>query len=295
MPFIIAVSVMALLSLFLLIRLIAVKKELRRVTKLMSENKENANINVDFVDGDLQEMIVEVNRLYAEIGRIRFEGKEEEKTIRESISMISHDMRTPLTSIIGYLQIAERSEDKEEVLQNVEIALERAKYLNRLINDFFEISLIESGNVSIKEEKINLSEIICEEILTESPEIDRKGIEPVFEQADSDIFVTADRKMLGRIVQNLTSNAVKYSTGKLEFKIEKSDDKTLLYMISSTDNKIDTQRVFDRFYKEDSSRTGGGAGLGLYICKRFAEQMGGDITASQDGEEFEICLTLKKP
>ena len=292
MPFIIAVSVMVVLILFLLIRLIAVKKELRRVTKLMSENKENANINVDFVDGDLQEMIVEVNRLYAEIGRIRFEGKEEEKTIRESISMISHDMRTPLTSIIGYLQIAERSEDKEEVLQNVEIALERAKYLNRLINDFFEISLIESGNVSIKEEKINLSEIICEEILAESPEIDRKGIEPVFEQADSDIFVTADRKMLGRIVQNLTSNAVKYSTGKLEFKIEKSDDKTVLYMISSTDKKIDTDRVFDRFYKEDSSRTGGGAGLGLYICKCFAEQMGGDIAASQEGEEFEIRLTI---
>ncbi|MBR6256041.1 MAG: HAMP domain-containing histidine kinase [Lachnospiraceae bacterium] len=292
MPFIIAVSVMVVLILFLLIRLIAVKKELRRVTKLMSENKENANINVDFVDGDLQEMIVEVNRLYAEIGRIRFEGKEEEKTIRESISMISHDMRTPLTSIIGYLQIAERSEDKEEVLQNVEIALERAKYLNRLINDFFEISLIESGNVSIKEEKINLSEIICEEILAESPEIDRKGIEPVFEQADSDIFVTADRKMLGRIVQNLTSNAVKYSTGKLEFKIEKSDDKTVLYMISSTDKKIDTDRVFDRFYKEDSSRTGGGAGLGLYICKCFAEQMGGDIAVSQEGEEFEIRLTI---
>ncbi|MBR3736174.1 MAG: HAMP domain-containing histidine kinase [Lachnospiraceae bacterium] len=292
MPFIITVSVMVVLILFLLIRLIAVKKELRRVTKLMSENKENANINVDFVDGDLQEMIVEVNRLYAEIGRIRFEGKEEEKTIRESISMISHDMRTPLTSIIGYLQIAERSEDKEEVLQNVEIALERAKYLNRLINDFFEISLIESGNVSIKEEKINLSEIICEEILAESPEIDRKGIEPVFEQADSDIFVTADRKMLGRIVQNLTSNAVKYSTGKLEFKIEKSDDKTVLYMISSTDKKIDTDRVFDRFYKEDSSRTGGGAGLGLYICKCFAEQMGGDIAVSQEGEEFEIRLTI---
>ena len=292
MPFIITVSVMVVLILFLLIRLIAVKKELRRVTKLMSENKENANINVDFVDGDLQEMIVEVNRLYAEIGRIRFEGKEEEKTIRESISMISHDMRTPLTSIIGYLQIAERSEDNEEVLQNVEIALERAKYLNRLINDFFEISLIESGNVSIKEEKINLSEIICEEILAESPEIDRKGIEPVFEQADSDIFVTADRKMLGRIVQNLTSNAVKYSTGKLEFKIEKSDDKTVLYMISSTDKKIDTDRVFDRFYKEDSSRTGGGAGLGLYICKCFAEQMVGDIAVSQEGEEFEIRLTI---
>ena len=292
MPFIIIISVMALLLLFLLIKLIAVKKELRRIARLMSENKEEANLNVDFVDGDLQGMIVEVNRLYAKMSHIRYEGKEEEKTIRESISMISHDMRTPLTSIIGYLQIAERSDDNEELRQNVEIALERARYLNRLINDFFEISLIESGSVTVKEEKINLSGIICEEVLAESPEIDKKGIEPVFEQADSDIFVTADRKMLCRIVQNLTSNAVKYSTGKLEFKIEKSDDKTVLHIISSTDKQIDTDRVFNRFYKEDSSRSSGGAGLGLYICKRFAEQMGGDITASQEGGEFEIRLFL---
>ena len=173
-----------------------------------------------------------------------------------------------------------------------EIALERARYLNKLINDFFEISLIESGSVSVRPERLNLSEIICEEILAESPEIDRKGIEPSFDQADADVFVMADKKMLKRIVQNLTSNAVKYSTGTLRFVIEEKDEQILLRIITSADGKIDTDRVFDRFYKEDSARTGDGAGLGLYICKRLALQMGGDITATQEGERFEIELSL---
>lgn len=293
MPFILIISIMAALLVFLLIKLTAVKKELRRVVKLMAENRDDRNINVDFVDGDLQDMIVEVNRLYAKVTRIRYESREEEKTIRESISMISHDMRTPLTSIIGYLQIAERSADTEEIHQNVEIALERARYLNKLINDFFEISLIESGSVSMKMERINICEMICEEILAESPEIDKRNIEPVFEQADTDITVTADRKMLGRIIQNLTANAVRYSTGKLEYKVECNETETRIRIISSTDKQIDTGRVFERFYKEDSSRSGGGAGLGLYICKRFALQMGGDVSASQDGIDFEITLILR--
>lgn len=292
------IIILIALVLFLCIKLLLVKKELRRVTFEMKSNEDGRPMNVDFVDNDLQNMIVQVNQLYEYIMKIKAEGKEDEEKIRESISMISHDMRTPLTSIIGYLQVAERSEDRAEMIENIDIALDRAKYLNKLVNDFFELSLIQSGQVEIKVEKVNLSEVICEEILAESPEIDRKGIEPSFSQAEENIYVQADRKKLERVIQNLISNAVKYSVKRLEFNIEDSSGTSekepayTLKIITDATEEIDTSRIFDRFYQQDSSRTKGGAGLGLYICKNFAELMGGSIRAEQKDGEFVVILEL---
>ena len=288
------IIILTALVLFLSIKLIVIKKEMRRITGDMKENADGRNINVDFIDKDLQNMIMEVNCLYENIMKIKAEGKENEEKIRESISMISHDMRTPLTSIIGYLQVAERSDDKADINSNIDIALDRAKYLNKLVNDFFELSLIESGQVSVDLERVNLCEVICEEILAESPEIDRHGIEPTFEQAEQNIYVSADKKKLVRIVQNLISNAVKYSDKRLEFKIETGSgtEKVEMCIITDSGTKIDTDRIFDRFVKGDSARASGGAGLGLYICRNFARMMGGDISAEQDDENFIIRLEL---
>lgn len=288
------ISVLIALVLFLFVWLLLLKKEMRRISLEMKENEDRRQMNIDLVDGDLQSMITEVNKLYEEILRVKIDTMKEEDRLKESVSMISHDMRTPLTSIIGYLQVAQRSEDEAEVEQNVEIALERAKYLNKLVNDFFEISLIDSEQVDINMDRVNLCEVICEEILAESPEIDRKGLEPSFEQSDENIYVNADKEKLVRIIQNLISNAVRYSDKRLEFKIVPEEDgMTQMKIITDPGAKIDTDSIFDRFVKGDSARSNGGAGLGLYICKGFAEMMGGDIKASQDEESFTITLSLQ--
>ena len=289
------IFILIIIILFLLIKIFLMKKEMRRITSEMNDNPDNNQVSVDFVDGDLQKLIVQINNLYESVMKIKVEGKEDEKKIRESISMIAHDMRTPLTSIIGYLQVAERLDDAGEKNENIEIALERARYLNKLVNDFFELSLIESGQVNVQMEKVNLSEIICEEILSESPEIDRKGIEPVFEQAEENIYVYADKKKLERVIQNLISNAVKYSVKKLEFVIGIEEAPVItLRIITDATESINTDKIFDRFYQQDSSRTKGGAGLGLYICKSFVEMMYGSISAKQEGDLFEIDLKLAK-
>ena len=289
------IIVLIILVLFLLVRLILIKKELKRVTTVMKDNPGHEQMNMDFVDRDLQRMIAEVNKLYAEILKICAESKADENKLKESVSVISHDMRTPLTSIIGYLQVAVRSDDSDEIKDSVRIALERARYLNELVNDFFELSLIESDQVDIRIESVNLSGIICEEILAESPQIDRKGLEPVFAQQDKDFYVKADAQKLTRVIQNLISNAVKYSDHRLEFTVNECEDRTTeLKIITDASEKIDTGKIFDRFYQNDSSRTKGGAGLGLYICKSFVEMMDGSISAKQEGSVFEILLTLNR-
>ena len=104
------IIILIALVLFLSVKLILMKGQMKRVIGEMKSNPDKRQMNVDFVDSDLQNMIIEVNHLYEYILQIKAEGKEEESKMRESISMISHDMRTPLTSIIGYLQIAEKTE-----------------------------------------------------------------------------------------------------------------------------------------------------------------------------------------
>lgn len=287
------VIMLTVLVLLLSLKLFLLKRQLKHVVNGMKDNPDKRQLSVDFIDGDLQKMIVEVNQLYEYVLQIKAEGKEEESKIRESISMISHDMRTPLTSIIGYLQIAKKSSDQKEMIANVDIALERAKYLNKLVNDFFELSLIETDQVDVELEKVNLCEIICEEILAENMEIDAKGLEPRFDQAEQNIYVHADRKKLSRVIQNLISNAVKYSDRRLEFQIDRECEGCVrLLIITDPGDKIDANRIFDRFVKGDSARSNGGAGLGLYICKRFVEMMGGTVKAEQDEKRFEITLTL---
>ena len=294
--FVVTTILLAGIILFLCLKLFLVKKEMRRITEELLAKEDESNVCVDFIDRDLQKLVLVINNLYDRILRIKAENREEEKMLRESVSMISHDMRTPLTSIIGYLQVAKKSTDKEEILQNLDIALERAKYLNRLVNDFFELSLIESGQVESKPERVNISELICEEILAESPAIDARGIEPVFLQADENIYVMADRKLLARVIQNLTSNAVKYSDGRLEFRLEELAGASHIAMpiLSSTVQEIETDKIFRRFYKEDSARSKGGAGLGLYIVKCFVECMNGTVRAEKEGEEFRIIVELEK-
>lgn len=288
-----AVIILMVLVLLLSLKLILLKRQMKHAVHGMKDNPDKRQLSVDFIDGDLQKMIIEVNHLYEYVLQIKAEGKEEESKIRESISMISHDMRTPLTSIIGYLQIAKRSADQKEMIANVEIALERAKYLNKLVNDFFELSLIETDQVDLELEKVNLCEIICEEILAENVEIDAKGLEPRFDQAEQNVYVQADRKKLSRIIQNLISNAVKYSAKRLEFQIDQECEGCVrLQIITDPGDKIDANRIFDRFVKGDSARSNGGAGLGLYICKRFVEMMGGTVKAEQDEKRFAITLTL---
>ena len=284
------IGILLIIVILLLVKLFLLKKEIRKATARLSKD-DNRALPVDGVDKDLGRLIARINRMYEDTLRIRNEANKDEKALRNSISMISHDMKTPLTSVIGYLQLARKSEG-DEVQKNIDIALERAKYLNELVNDFFEVSLVDSGKYVQNPETMNICEIICEEIFALSPSFDKRGIEPGFENSDEDIRITTDRKMFKRIIQNLLSNCIKYSENKTDLSVKRDNGKVRIKIISGCCNKVDTDKMFDKFYREDEARTGEGAGLGMYICKKFTERLGGDIFAEQIDDELIVNLTL---
>ena len=282
---------LVLAVIFLGWKLALVTRQMKKLTKQMREQRESF-LSVELIDKDLEMLVTEMNELIDSVKEVRAEAGRDQESLRASISMISHDMRTPLTSVIGYLQLAEKNCKEEESLQEIRIALERAKYCSRLVNDLYEVSVIDLGTDAPEFENVNLCQVVCEEILAAHPQFEDRGIIPVFEQADEDIWVWADPRQITRVVQNLISNAVKYSAGKVDFSVTQGK-RVLLNVTNDLCGEVDTERIFDRFYQGDVSRSRGGSGLGLYICRRFVENMGGEIRAECEDGKLAVKVELE--
>ena len=290
MKYMIIIVLLIMVVSFLSLKLYLVKHQMRKIVKQLEEQGENF-ISVDFVDRDLERVALKINENLDLIQKIKAEAVKGEQAMKSSISMISHDMRTPLTSVIGYLQLAEKNCQEQETLEDIKIALDRAKYTNKLVDDFFELSVIDLNQYTPVMEKVNICEVVCEEILANYLEFEKKGITPLFEQADDVIGVWADSKLLMRVIQNLISNGMKYSTGKMEFSITQ-DDKVVLSISNSISQSIDVEKIFDKFYRADSARNSDGVGLGLYICRKFMEEMEGNISAYSKDDMLTIKVEL---
>lgn len=294
MAYIIIILLLIAAVSFTAVKLWLIKRQLKEMKGQMEAQAEGF-VSVDFVDRDVEAVAMKINGLLGELQKVRAEAVKGEQALKASVSMISHDMRTPLTSVIGYLQLARKACREGEVLKNIDIALERAEYSGRLIDDFFELSVADSGSYAPVMEKVNLCEAVCEEILGSYPEFEKKGITPLFGQADDAIWVWADRKMLARVIQNLISNGLKYSSGKMLFEVTEGEKITLFVsnsVLDSVSGAIDPERIFDRLYRADSSRNSEGTGLGLYICRKMTEGMNGHIGASCSDGRLVVKIEL---
>lgn len=253
-------------SVVMCIKLFSYKRQIRDITNQVREfkhRKTNKKINIEIADKDIEELACEVNE-YLEL----YKRNEEEKivfenTLKQGIANMSHDLRTPLTSIIGYLKLLENDEiDKKEAMN---ILKNKTNKLNILINDFFELASIESEDYELDMIKVNLTNIVRDEILSLYEAFQDKGLKPKINILDKPIFIMSDKDSLERIIDNLLSNTLKYAEKDIEINLEESNDKVIL-KISNICTSIDEKDVlymFDRFYMADKVRKGQGAGLGL--------------------------------
>lgn len=288
---------------FLSVKLYSIKKQLQDISwQLKNQGEQDTHpLSIDFVDVDVVDMTVQINAMIEKMQLLHAQSRRKEAEIKSSIALISHDMRTPLTSVIGYLQLAEKSCKEKETLENIRIAKERADYCNKLVQDFFELSAAESEAYEFNMQKVDISALLCEQILADYPNFEKKKITPVFEQKDKAFYVQADVELLKRVLQNLITNSINYSSGTVVFQLSdekgkedfgKDADSVVLTISNSVKQQIDAEKVFDRFYRADSARSTGGSGLGLYICRRFIENMGGRIWAECGNGRFVISMKL---
>lgn len=282
-------------SVVLAVKYISLKRQIRSFGRQVEQRKNinySSPIKVDFFDKDIVALAVKLNE-HTDIQRsLDVEYKRSKEQLNNVISGISHDFRTPLTASLGYLQMIEKSGGLTgKNAEYLEIALQKNTYLKELSDEFFELSKIESGHEEMTVESVNLSNLISDLVMEQYNWMQERNISPDFHIADG-IVINSNRRYIMRIVENLLSNAEKYTFTRLGISLSEDNGKIILSAFNDTENgtEIDINRVFEPFYKP-SSRNKNGSGLGLYVVKCLAEKLFADVFAEFDNSgDFRITV-----
>ncbi len=277
--------------------IVGYKREFRRINKEISNNlDEYVNIKTKSVDKDVENLVENINLIFDSKQKVVAEKKKKEEELRASISNMSHDLRTPLTSIMGYLQMIKSEKpseaDKKEYMDIVE---KRTKSLQKLISSFYDLSRIEGNEYNFNYKKVNLSNVLCENIAVFYNDFINNNIEPVIEIEEGIKEIISDEGAITRIFSNLIGNMIKHGENYVKISLKKEND----IIITEFTNKAtgltqeNVDKLFNRFYTVDNSRSDRNTGLGLYITKVLVEKLGYNITAKLENENLKIKISWK--
>lgn len=277
-------------------KLIRNKLQLKNINKQLEKlnNKlSRETIKVSLGDSDIERLACNINNYINKSESICNETKRHEVMLKQQISDISHDLRTPLTSIIGYIQLLESEKlDEKQKKEYLRIIHNKASVLGNLINCFFELSIIDSEEYPINIKKLDITALIYNTILSNYTIMKNKHIEPEVDIYNNAININSDEIVCERIVQNLITNAVKYTEGTIYMKLTRNSKGEAEFLISNEIKNLEEKEVnalLNRFYTVDKARTKGNTGLGLYIVKVLINRINGKIEVIYDKE----ILTFK--
>jgi len=245
-----------------------------------------------------------MNLLVAELKRSLDEERKAEQTKNELITNVSHDLRTPLTSILGYLGLIEqdRYRDEVELRHYVQVAYAKAERLNVLIQDLFEYTRMRHDVIPLNKKPFNLVEMMNQLLVHYRLSLENAKMKGHLVTNLNELQIEGDPDKLVRVFENLLSNAIQYGAtgGRVDICLSRQNQAALVEVVNYGEEipAGDLPYLFDRFYRVDKSRTEhkGGSGLGLAIAKGIVEKHGGTITATSDGNgtNFRVRLPLKE-
>lgn len=293
--------VLALIAIILLTRLFLVKREIRSIAKQLREYNEfqsGKQIDVQFVDKSIEELAYEVNRHLQISDKMVVAQKKSEDELKRAVAYISHDLRTPLTTILGCIQIIEREGITEERKNEyIQMAGNRGAKLQELLNEFFSLSTVESPDYKLNLEYLNLNNIFYDIIAGFYDRFVDKNIEPEVEVENSHINIVGDTIAINRILENILSNVIKYTEGEVKISLKKEKQFGVVRIQNYTEklSEKDVERIFDKFYIGDKSRKADevSTGLGLAISKILIEKLNGSIQCTLN-DSF-ICIECRFP
>ncbi|HIU02680.1 MAG TPA: GHKL domain-containing protein [Candidatus Onthocola gallistercoris] len=219
-----------------------------------------------------------------------------EKMKVDLITNVSHDLKTPLTSIIGYIDLLKKMELSDEARDYVDILAQKSERLKAMIQDVFEVSKATSGNADMRIEQLDICKLLIQTLGDMEDKIERSGRTIKRNMPEEGIYVMADGHKLYRIYQNIMENALKYSLEGtriyVDVTVERNQVQTVVKNISSYEMNFTEETITERFTRGDVSRTTEGHGLGLAIVKSFSEACGGRFHIDIDGDLFKAILTF---
>ena len=289
------IGCLAAVILILLLRLIVIKKNIREAAEELKKTRDeeyNRQIRITLSDRDMEKLAAELNKNIDYQKSLKLETEQSRQSIKQSVADIAHDLRTPLTVIKGNLQMLDKEELSPKACENLKISEQKADALKEMVDEFFEMSVLESDSGPVEFDKIDIVGFLAEFIVENENLIREKNLTPEINFPEKSVFVKADRKMLERVMSNLMTNILKYAEESFFLTVEEQESGCRILMGNKVKDpaSIDVEKIFDRTYRADKARSVGGAGLGLYIAKLLVEKQKGSIGAKLKDDKliFEI-------
>ena len=250
--------------------------------------------------GNEQHVITSVNALVDSAVQSMDDERKIEKSKDELITNVSHDLRTPLTSIIGYLGLIEdkQYQNEEDILKYTHIAYEKAKQMKNLVDDLFEYTKVQQHGAPVNIMRVDLDQLLEQLTASFALEAERRGIEISSKVVPNPLMIEADPEKLGRVFNNLVANAFKYGNGASYIRITAHQEQANVVVKVANDGtpipKEAQSHLFERFYRAEASRSRatGGTGLGLAIVKSIVDLHHGQVTVTSDENETAFIVTL---
>lgn len=272
----------------------AIKKADKDLKSIIRNIDENQIIKQEEPNKELENLLATINDSLKAIRSERIIYEKREKEFQKQIENISHDLRTPLTSILGYLKILDQSGLEQEDKEALAIIQRKAYLLQRLISQFYDFSRLTSEDYVLEMEQIDIARLLRETVIDYYQELSVKNLEIDLVIPEHPIFVEANSNAMERVFLNLLQNACRYAESRLKIGIEQSKDEvTVSFENNVTDfSEDDSNSIFERFYMRDNARSDGASGLGLTIAKHLVEKMHGMLEAELKDEKW-LRLKIK--
>lgn len=283
----IMIFIIFIIIFFLLIwRRISYVSKIKSTVRNITEGNLSNRVSLKYKN-ELCELAEDINYMALKI-------EKEEKNRNEFFTNIAHDLRTPLTTILGYINMIknDKYESRDELNNYIDIMDKKGLYLKRMLDDFFEYSKLSSNDIVLEKQKLEVNELARQISEEEEDEFMQKGLKLLLKLPQESIYIEADPNLFLRAVNNLLSNAFKYSRQNttVEFSVNKEIFNNTFYAVLWVSNipydlisNSDLENFFERLYKKDSSRQKEGSGLGLSIVKNIMKLHGGFVEIYREG------------
>lgn len=247
----------------------------------------NVLIDISSSDKNVRRLANTINGQLRKLRTERRRFQQGDLELKNAVTNISHDLRTPLTALCGYLELLEQEEKSESVNRYIEIIKDRVDILTQLSEELFKYSVIISTKDNITKEQIIINTVLEESIAAFYTVLTERNIVPEIQVSETKVVRMLDRSALSRVFSNLISNVIKYSDGDLKIVLSENGEIAFSNMASGLD-EIQVGRLFDRFYTVEAARKS--TGLGLTISKTLVEQMKGTISATYENNRLSIHI-----
>ena len=289
---IVLICSLALAALCLLAYLLVLRHSLREAAEELDEKlRTDTNTLISISSGDraMQSLVTHINRQLQALRRERLRLHSGNAELTAAVTNVSHDLRTPLTALCGYLDLLEQEPQTEAAARYLAVIRERTDAMRALTEELFRYSVLTATADELHTEPVCLNDVLEQSLAGFYGALSARGITPSVQLPEEKVIRPLDAAALRRVFDNILSNAAKYSDGDLAVVLAPDGEVTFSNRASAL-SRVEAARLFDRFYTVDSAR--GSTGLGLSIAKLLTEKLHGTISADYENETLRICIAF---